>query len=117
MGATESNKIKLDEVKASLAVVFAHVDAFFHLIPFDLVYPLTHELRSVLTEYELLQQRPEHFLTGVVYEKRRSTALEDLRAMLKKIRSRITSHETIDLAIAEINFLLTAEILVDTDNF
>ena len=43
--------------------------------------------------------------------------LSDLKAALNTVIDRTNEHEAIAPTIAEINFLLTAEILVSTNNF
>lgn len=108
----EANSIPIDQVRTSFDLIYNQIAKVFRLIPYDLIQPLLGQFQEALLEYDLLRNPTRHFFEAVHITDNKRARLSALRATLEVIQEKIETPDEIDPAIAEINFLFTAEILI-----
>ena len=113
----ETPKISIEQARVSLDVVYSHIDAALLHIPHDLMIPLLDQFRLVLSEYDLIKLQSERFFQGPPRFIFKDTCLRNLQEVLRTAHERIEGTATLKPAIDELDFLITAEILIRTDNF
>jgi hypothetical protein len=110
-----SASVSMQQVKESLSLIYHAIDDVFMHIPHDLALPLAEQFREVLLDYNLITYSQNRLLEGTQFNAFKDTRLRELRKVLQDIEKRFNGKATLKPAIDELDFLITAEILVRTD--
>ena len=110
-----ATKLQIADIKHILTTVHTQLDLFYLHVPLDLVRPLATSFRDVLLEYELIRYERRTALSGRKVLKRQREKLRNLRDVIIKVRDEAGGWAILTPAIAELDFLITAEVLATED--
>lgn len=110
-----NSRLQIGDIKHILSIVHAQIDLFYLNVPLDLVIPLSNSFQDVILEYELLEYERRTVVSGAKILKRQQEKLRNLRDLIVQVREQAGGAAILNPAIAELDFLITAEVLATED--